>query len=75
MCSVCMKNPCHSSCPNAEEPTPILLCECGNGIYSGDRYLEDINGKCHCIECLEEMTVPDILKLAGWELSKVEEEI
>lgn len=75
MCSVCLKTPCHPACPNAEEPKPVMLCMCGNGIYTGDQYLEDINGKYHCMECLKEMEVSDILKLAGLELSKVEEEM
>lgn len=30
MCSICLKNPCDSRCPNAPESKPIEICsECG----------------------------------------------
>ena len=40
MCSICLRNPCDSRCPNAPEPKPVEICsECGEGIYEGDEYL------------------------------------
>lgn len=37
MCSLCLKTPCDSRCPNAPEPKPVVNCkECGVGIFEGE---------------------------------------
>lgn len=34
MCSVCLKIPCDSRCPNAPDQQPVMICaECKEGIY------------------------------------------
>ena len=37
MCSECHRNPCHPSCPNADEPPVVGSCEiCDTDIFEGD---------------------------------------
>ena len=68
MCSVCRRNPCAAGCPNAEEPKPIHICkECGYGIYEGDHYYDGPDGY-YCEECLEDMSVKELVELLGDEL-------
>ena len=51
MCSLCLKTPCDSRCPNAPEPKPVVNCkECGGGI---------------CEDCMDDMTVSEMLELFG----------
>jgi len=57
MCSICLMNPCHPRCPNAEPEK--LICEvCGC----------EITGKFHdgrrivCKDCLEEMGFDELMK-------------
>ena len=41
MCSVMLKIPCDSRCPNAPEQQPVMICaECKEGIYEGDEYFK-----------------------------------
>lgn len=65
MCSVCLQSPCHSRCPNAPEPVPTYTCcECGEGIYKGEKYFDGADGTV-CKNCMEEMTVSKLLELVG----------
>ena len=46
MCSLCLKTPCDSRCPNAPEPKVILACsECGTGIFEGEKFYDGYNGR------------------------------
>lgn len=72
MCSVCLKNPCDSRCPNAPEPEPVFLCsECREGIYEGDKYFEGTDGPV-CMDCLDGKTAEEIIELCGEEASVAE---
>ena len=54
MCSVCHMNPCHPSCPNADDPPAVYYCDgCGGEIYEGDDYFEIADGK-YCENCVED---------------------
>lgn len=68
MCSVCRRIPCAAGCPNAEDPEPMYTCKgCGEGIYEGDRYYDGIDGY-YCKECLEDMSVEELIELLGDEM-------
>lgn len=72
MCSVCLKNPCDSRCPNAPEPEPVFLCsECREGIFEGDKYFEGTDGPV-CMDCLDGKTAEEIIELCGEETSVAE---
>lgn len=63
MCNLCLQIPCNLRCQNASEPTPIYVCEkCRSGIYEGDKFFDSLNGII-CNDCLEDMTIDELLVL------------
>lgn len=69
MCSECLMTPCHSRCPNADEPKAIYKCpSCNEGIYRGDDCIE-INGTWYHADCL---TLEDLLELFDLEVCECE---
>lgn len=65
MCSLCLKTPCDSRCPNAPEPKPVVNCkECGVGIFEGERFYDSEKGSI-CEDCMDDMTVSEMLELFG----------
>lgn len=63
MCSLCLAIPCHPRCPNASEPVEMYKCRiCGEGIFVGDQYFDTGNSEI-CTQCMDEMTVDEILML------------
>lgn len=70
MCDICMQSPCHPRCPNAPEPVPEYWCsECGEGIFDGDEYFDSQEGPI-CKNCMEDMTIEEILALCSEELKR-----
>lgn len=54
MCEICLHEPCDPRCPNADLPKVVLTCDkCGEDIYEGDEYYEDIDGECICESCMD----------------------
>lgn len=55
MCEICRQFPCHPRCPNYSTPQPrIICCYCDEGIYQGERYLDNEQGEYiheDCIGC------------------------
>ena len=69
MCSICHSFPHLPGCPEAPEPIPIMRCrKCGEGIFASDKFLDTFSGPI-CDECLEEMTVEELLEELGERLS------
>lgn len=69
MCNICKQTPCHMRCPNASEPKPVYRCaKCGYGIYEEDKYFDSPDGKI-CMDCMDEMSVSEILELFGERLA------
>ena len=65
MCSLCRMYPCDRRCPNALDLRPVAWCKtCGEGIFEGDKYFEDLNGEI-CKECMDDMSAEEILELLG----------
>ena len=52
MCSICLKKPCDSRCPNAIRISIEICSECREGIYEGDEYFDSFSGPI-CKECME----------------------
>lgn len=74
MCSVCLKTPCDSRCPNAPDPQPVKVCvECKEGIYEGDEYFEGFEGAI-CKDCMDEKDLKEILEMFGEEMKRAEAE-
>lgn len=58
MCDMCLQNPCHPRCPNAELPEVVLTCDkCGSEIFVGDAYYEDVGGENICESCMDAWTL------------------
>ena len=75
MCEICHQSPCLHGCPNEDEPKAVYTCcQCGEGIYEGDRYFDSDNGPI-CEDCMSDMGAEDILALFGEELKTAEQEI
>ena len=54
MCEICLKKPCHSTCPNASEPPTVYICSgCGHPILEGESVWH-ILGEQFCEECISE---------------------
>lgn len=53
MCYICLKTPCDPRCPNAPDPTPVLLCSgCSQNIYDGEDYW-DFGDEQLCEVCID----------------------
>lgn len=66
MCSVCLRSPCDSRCPNAPELEPKHICiRCEEGIYESDSFFQSEEGPI-CAECMHDMPKDDLLEtIAG----------
>ena len=60
MCSICLRTPCASGCPNADEPPVFAECdECGAEIYDGADFYK-IGGN-YCEECIKNsLTIAEV---------------
>lgn len=68
MCNICGQIPCNVRCPNAAQERPAAICcECGEGIYPDDRYIESINGYL-CYDCLQGLSALELLEIIGEKL-------
>lgn len=55
MCDVCLRSPCHPSCPHAPAPPSVFVCSgCGDDILDGDDYW-DVLGEQFCENCIDSM--------------------
>lgn len=71
MCSVCLANLCRQGCPNSPDPVSKYTCNiCRNGIYEGDKYFDSSEGFI-CKDCLDDLTVEEIMKMCGEKLQTV----
>lgn len=73
ICNLCLKNPCHPRCPNYIPAKARYYCSsCGDGIYSGEEYIENQNGEYRHYECLHGMR--NLLEWLGCEIRNMEED-
>lgn len=73
MCSICRKEPCDYRCPNYEPPKTIYHCSsCGEGIYEGEKYLENINGDYRHHDCF--FSTDDLLEWLEIDVKTMEKE-
>lgn len=62
----------HSRCPNYIHPKTIRYCSsCGEGIYDGEEYIENQDGKFRHFECFFGMR--DLLEWLGYEIKTMDE--
>lgn len=72
MCEECHSDPCDTRCPNWEAPKAYKYCAiCEEGIYPGEKYIENGNGDYAHLDCLSE----DIGGMVDFIGIKIEEEM
>lgn len=62
MCEICLHSPCLRGCPNEEIPVAGTCDHCGDDLAVGDKYV-DLYGYHVCENCIDNMTVSDILEI------------
>lgn len=73
MCEICRHNPCLPQCPNYEPPKAMYYCDfCGEGIYEGDEYIENDEGKHMHFECIQGLR--HLLEWLNYDVKYMEDE-
>ena len=66
MCEECFYTVCPPACPNAPEPAAVCACDiCFEPIRAGEAYIETPHGGKICDECIDDLTVSDVLEYLG----------
>ena len=73
MCSICLKNPCHTRCPNYIPPKAKYYCSiCDDGIYNGEEYIVNNDGDYAHWECCD--SARELLEFLKCKIKIMEEE-
>lgn len=74
MCKICGKTIGHDyRCPCYTPPKASHYCSsCGEGIYDGEEYIENLDGEYRHYECFHGMK--DLLEWLGFNIKTMEEE-
>lgn len=62
MCDICLHSPCLPGCPNEVIPTYRTCKRCGDDLPIGLRIV-DIGGDIYCEDCINDMSVEELLAL------------
>ena len=73
-CDICGRFDGHSTrCPKYVLPKPQLYCSaCGEGIYSGEEYIDNCNGEYKHFDCI--YRIRDLVEWLGYEVKVMEDE-
>lgn len=68
MCEICGRSVGHAfRCPNYTPPKANYYCSaCGDGIYDGEEYIENLDGEYRHYECFHEMR--ELLEWLGFDI-------
>ncbi len=70
MCDICRPYPCLSRCPNYSPPKVSYYCSfCDEGIYDGEEYIENQDGKYIHYECVQGLR--HLLDWLGYEIKEM----
>ena len=71
MCEICKHTPCLVACPNYIPPRASCYCSiCREGIYDGERYIENDFGEYGHEDCFKNM--PQLLNWLGYKVDTME---
>ena len=72
MCEICGRSVEHSyRCPNYTPPKASYYCSaCGDGIYDGEEYIENLDGEYRHYECFYGMR--DLLEWLGYKIKTMQ---
>lgn len=72
MCEICRSHPCNTRCPNYILPKAIHYCSiCGEGIYNGEEYIENMDGEYRHFDCFHE--IRELLEWLGYGIKTMED--
>lgn len=73
MCETCGRSVGHDCrCPNYTPPKAVHYCSaCGDGIYAGEEYIENLDGEYRHYNCFYGMK--DLLEWFGYKVKTMEE--
>ena len=72
MCEICGMSPCESRCPNHTPKKAYYYCSiCGEGIYLGDEYIENVEGERIHFSCVQ--GIKQLLEWLGYEVKECDE--
>lgn len=72
LCEICKQSTCRSQCPNYKSPKTTYYCSsCGDGIFAGEKYMENQYGEYRHYECFQGMN--ELLEWLGYEIKIMEE--
>ena len=72
MCEICRNNPCIQGCPNYVPPLAEHYCDvCGDGIYEGEEYIVNDEGKYMHFECVQ--GIRGLLEWLGYDVRYMDE--
>ncbi len=70
MCEICHQYICPNSCPNAEEGAVGVCAYCEDIVYEGQHRIREVGGRLFHAECLEELSVAELLAQFEIEVSE-----
>ena len=75
MCDICGVNGGHARlCPYYAPPKAAHYCSsCGEGIYEGEEYIENLNGECRHYECFHGLR--DLVGWLGYKVKTMEDDL
>lgn len=75
MCEVCGKMIGHDCrCPYYKPLKASHYCSsCGEGIYDGEEYVENLDGECIHYECIYRMSDRDLIDWLGYKIMTMED--
>ena len=72
MCEICKCVPCLPLCPNYTPSRTVHYCSsCGEGIYDGEEYIENIDGEYRHYDCFHDMR--DLSEWLGHKVKTMDE--
>ena len=72
-CSICGRTDHDFRCPQYSPPKAVYYCSsCGEGIYTGEEYIENDNGEYMHFDCI--YGIRDVLEWLGYEVKTMEDE-
>lgn len=71
LCDLCRRDPCHPRCSNYTPQKATHYCSsCGDGIYEGEEYIENLDGEYRHYECFHGLK--DLVEWLGCEVKTME---
>ena len=72
LCTICRQDPCNPRCPNyIPEKTNLYCSSCGEGIYDGEEYIENMDGEYRHYDCFH--GIRELVEWLGYVVKTMED--